>query len=126
MSADSTKTKDTSGGGASVALFGHLCELLEQYRGVGGSESKERLLREYFAWWRQQQADVYPALRLMVPAADAARARFGLREKTLARMYIHALGIDGQPAAEGLREWQVPDKNTHVRCCSPSPSAHVY
>ncbi|KAJ3206547.1 DNA ligase (ATP) [Dinochytrium kinnereticum] len=58
--------------------------------------------------WQESGDDFYPVLRLLVPHLDKDRATYGIKDKTMAALYIDILSIQGSADAESLINWKRP------------------
>ncbi|XP_077509630.1 DNA ligase 4 [Amblyomma americanum] len=103
--------------------FGDLCRLCEKICGKQDRSEKRNLLEKFVAYWRgfhaklhvgngvQAAADdtFFPAMRLLLPHLDRDRPAYGIKETTLARLYIEvlALGKDS-PDAQKLLLYRAP------------------
>lgn len=100
--------------------FGDLCKLCEKVSSEPDRAKKRRLLSDYIAYWRQFHArlhagdgDVddsfFPAMRLLVPHLDLDRPAYGIKEATLARLYIDVLALQkDSPDAQRLLHYKAP------------------
>ncbi|TID18225.1 DNA ligase 4 [Venturia nashicola] len=79
---------------------------------LGPAEKKRQTVEKFFGKWRQQVGDdIYPVMRLMVPARDRDRAMYGLKEATIAKLFIKIIGIDrNSDDAYNLIHWKLPGK----------------
>ncbi|CAH8473062.1 unnamed protein product [Heterobilharzia americana] len=87
--------------------FAVYCRLLEKLASNDGVKMKERLLSKFIYLWENQylllnpqiqfpscgRASLYLFLRLLIPSHDRMRKAFGLREHTLSRFIIKAIGL---------------------------------
>nr|CAH8825191.1 unnamed protein product [Trichobilharzia regenti] len=83
------------------------CRLLEKLALTNGVKAKERILSKFISLWEEQylnlkprsqfsscgRASLYLLLRLLIPSHDRLRKAFGLREHTLSRLIIRAIGL---------------------------------
>ena len=94
--------------------FWELCDRLRAVGAAGPRRLKETLLLRLFqragaAGARGERPSLFPLLRLVLPAADADRATYGLRESALADMYTAALSLDpAGPPALRLKHFKQP------------------
>ncbi|XP_065310900.1 DNA ligase 4 [Dermacentor albipictus] len=103
--------------------FGDLCKLCDKISGKQDRGDKRNLLEKFIAYWRefhdklhaangvQAAADdsFFPAMRLLLPHLDRDRPAYGIKEATLAKLYIDvlALGKDS-PDAQKLLRYRTP------------------
>ncbi|KAH7960734.1 hypothetical protein HPB49_022607 [Dermacentor silvarum] len=103
--------------------FGDLCKLCDKISGKQDRSDKRNLLEKFIAYWRefhdklhaasgvQAAADdsFFPAMRLLLPHLDRDRPAYGIKEATLAKLYIDvlALGKDS-PDAQKLLRYRTP------------------
>ncbi|VDP80396.1 unnamed protein product [Schistosoma mattheei] len=87
--------------------FTTYCRLLEKLASKDGVKTKEKILSKFIILWETQylaldsisqypcggRASLYLLLRLLIPSHDRSRKAFGLREQTLSRLIIKAIGL---------------------------------
>ncbi|CAH8483231.1 unnamed protein product [Schistosoma rodhaini] len=87
--------------------FTTYCRLLEKLASSDVVKTKEKILSEFVILWETQylaldsisqypcggRASLYLLLRLLIPSHDRSRKAFGLREQTLSRLIIRAIGL---------------------------------
>ncbi|CAH8483370.1 unnamed protein product [Schistosoma haematobium] len=87
--------------------FTTYCRLLEKLASSDGVKTKEKILSKFIILWETQylaldsisqypcggRASLYLLLRLLIPSHDRSRKAFGLREQTLSRLIIKAIGL---------------------------------
>ncbi|CAH8461102.1 unnamed protein product, partial [Schistosoma turkestanicum] len=87
--------------------FTTYCRLLEKLASSDGIKTKENFLSKFITLWETQyleldsrsqypsggRASLYLLLRLLIPSHDRLRKAFGLREHTLSRLIIKAIGL---------------------------------
>ncbi|CAH8478891.1 unnamed protein product [Schistosoma curassoni] len=87
--------------------FTTYCRLLEKLASSDGVKTKEEILSKFIILWETQyraldsisqypcggRASLYLLLRLLIPSHDRSRKAFGLREQTLSRLIIKAIGL---------------------------------
>ncbi|CAE7070145.1 unnamed protein product [Rhizoctonia solani] len=91
-------------------LFSKLADLFEALRIERRQEKRKTMLLRWFANWREKVGtDLYPALRLILPEKDRERAVYGLKESSLAKCFLAAMGIDPK-SMDGKRvlNWKRP------------------
>lgn len=103
--------------------FGDLCKLCEKICGKQGRNEKRDLLEKFIAYWRefhnkfhagnetQAAADdsFFPAMRLLLPQLDRDRPAYGVKETTLAKLYIDVLALSkDSPDAQRLLLYKAP------------------
>lgn len=79
---------------------------------LGPHEKKRQAVERFFGKWRKEVGDdIYPVMRLMTPARDRDRAMYGLKEATIAKLFIKMIGIDkNSDDAYNLIHWKLPGK----------------
>jgi len=95
---------------ANQVLFIEVTTLAEQ---VYYSKARASLLVEFLHRHRLDAPNrlVYPLFRLLLPDLDKERARYFIKEKTLARLYVEALALP-EPLARRLERYYDPSLNT--------------
>lgn len=99
--------------------FGDLCKLCERIANKCDKAEKSRLLSDYIAYWRSFHAKLhsdggphdsfFSAMRLLLPHLDRDRPAYGIKEATLARLYIDVLAISkDSPDAQKLLHYKTP------------------
>ncbi|CAE6411628.1 unnamed protein product [Rhizoctonia solani] len=91
-------------------LFSRMADLFEALRMERRQEKRKTMLLRWFANWREKVGtDLYPALRLILPEKDRERAVYGLKESSLGKCFLAAMGIDPK-SADGKRvlNWKKP------------------
>ncbi|KAG0420103.1 hypothetical protein HPB47_003677 [Ixodes persulcatus] len=92
--------------------FGDLCKLCEKVSGQPDRAKKRRLLSDYIAYWRDGgdggDDSFFPAMRLLLPQFDRDRPAYGIKEATLARLYIDVLALQDSPDAQQLLHYKAP------------------
>ncbi|XP_071447729.1 DNA ligase 4 isoform X2 [Hetaerina americana] len=105
---------------ASESSFLELCQLFEKLLSCKVKRNRYAILRNYISDFREkwhllhkndsQTTDSYfPVLRLMLPSLDRARGPYGVKEHTLARIYVRILCLpkEGSDASK-LLNYRVP------------------
>ena len=81
---------------------------------------KKKLLKDFLEEWRAfdtklhaddptQLDTFFPAMRLLLPQLDRDREAYGIKEHTLAKLYIELLGLGkDSPAAQKLLNYRAP------------------
>ncbi|KAH6934390.1 hypothetical protein HPB50_024031 [Hyalomma asiaticum] len=117
---------DKSTGETTVAHkvpFGDLCKLCDKISGKQDRVDKRNLLEKFISYWREfhdklhaangvqaaSDDSFFPAMRLLLPHLDRDRPAYGIKEATLAKLYIDvlALGKDS-PDAQKLLRYRTP------------------
>ncbi|TNN20512.1 DNA ligase 4 [Schistosoma japonicum] len=92
---------------AEKVSFTTYCRLLEKLVSNDTVKAREKILSKFLTLWENQYFTLYPKcqypssgraslyllLRLLVPSYDRLRKAFGLREHTLSRLIIKAIGL---------------------------------
>lgn len=112
--------EETSVTVASKVPFFELCGLLERIAKRSGNEEKRKILRSFIDKWRDFHDKIhgndktakdsfYPAMRLLLPHLEKEREAYGIKEHTLAKLYIEILGLGkDSPAAQKLLNFRAP------------------
>ncbi|KAH7957147.1 hypothetical protein HPB52_015665 [Rhipicephalus sanguineus] len=103
--------------------FGDLCKLCDKISGKQDRVEKRKLLEKFITYWREfhdklhaangvlaaTDDSFFPAMRLLLPHLDRDRPAYGIKEATLAKLYIEvlALGKDS-PDAQKLLRYRTP------------------
>lgn len=103
--------------------FGDLCKLCDRISGKQDKSDKQGLLGKFVAYWREfhnkhhagsstqiaTEDSFFPAMRLLLPHLDRERPAYGIKEATLAKLYIDvlALGKDS-PDGQKLLRYRTP------------------
>ncbi|CAL8071874.1 unnamed protein product [Calicophoron daubneyi] len=114
---------------AKKVSFSTCCHLFDKLKTTSGTKAKKAILSRFVELWERQYATIplastsrpgagrasfYPVLRLLLPQFDRARPAYGLRETSLARLYIKAFGIAPNGAdAERLTHSHQVVSSTH-------------
>lgn len=95
--------------------FAHLCGLLnkcERIEGPGATERKLDLVFSEDLVQRLRGDSVFPLLRLLLPAVDTERGRYGLKAISAAKLYVQALNLSQDSVdAQRLLHWEDPRKS---------------
>ncbi|XP_041473446.1 DNA ligase 4-like isoform X2 [Lytechinus variegatus] len=89
---------------ASQIPFGEICGFLEKVQKKKGSDAKKNLFKDFLGKWRafhkqlhaknpKTTDNFYPAMRLLLPQLERERMAYGIKEHTLAKLYIDILGL---------------------------------
>jgi DNA ligase-4 len=78
------------------------------------SERRDSYIEQFISKWRSKVGnDFYPALRLMLPEKDRDRGMYGLKEKTIGKLFVKILGINkNSDDASALINWKLPGQRT--------------
>lgn len=103
--------------------FGDLCKLCDRISGKQDKSDKQGLLGKFVTYWREfhnklhagsgtqiaSDDSFFPAMRLLLPHLDRERPAYGIKEATLAKLYIDvlALGKDS-PDGQKLLRYRMP------------------
>jgi len=105
---------------ASKVPFHQFAVLLEKIQALSGGDAKKKLLKDFLEEWRAFDAKLhagdpsqpdtfFPAMRLLLPHLDRDREAYGIKEHTLAKLYIELLGLGkDSPAAHKLLNYRAP------------------
>ncbi|CAM1297752.1 LIG4 (predicted) [Pycnogonum litorale] len=105
---------------ASKVPFGDLCRLCEKISNKQGKENKAKALADFVQRWRDfhQKLHVndnnvndsfYPAMRLLLPKFEKERSAYGIKEVTLAKIYIEILNLNKERRdAQSLLNFRAP------------------
>ncbi|KAH8039284.1 hypothetical protein HPB51_005530 [Rhipicephalus microplus] len=103
--------------------FGDLCKLCDKISGKQDRVEKRKLLERFITYWREfhdklhatngvQAAtddSFFPAMRLLLPHLDRDRPAYGIKEATLAKLYIDVLALGKEsPDAQKLLRYRTP------------------
>lgn len=103
--------------------FGDLCKLCDKISGKQDRVEKRKLLEKFITYWREfhdklhatngvQAAtddSFFPAMRLLLPHLDRDRPAYGIKEATLAKLYIDVLALGKEsPDAQKLLRYRTP------------------
>ncbi|XP_071791788.1 DNA ligase 4-like [Asterias amurensis] len=89
---------------ASHIPFAELAGFLEKVQKKHGGEAKKQMFREFLDKWREfhkhlheddptTKDNFYPVMRLLLPQLERERIAYGIKEHTLAKLYIDILGL---------------------------------
>lgn len=97
---------------ASRVRFITLCNFLKRVKDARSGKDRKRILSEFISNWRDWHKEMhgqsetedcmFDALRLLAPELDKTRAAYGMKEKSLAKLYAESLRISDE-SAEGRR-----------------------
>ncbi|KAI8899979.1 hypothetical protein BC833DRAFT_583557 [Globomyces pollinis-pini] len=74
-------------------------------------DDKLSILADIFQKWKDMVGNLFPLVRLILPALDRDRSSIGLKELKLATIYIKVLGLDkNSHDAKALINWKDPLK----------------
>lgn len=105
---------------ASKVPFHQFAALLDKINGLSGTDAKKKQLRDFVEEWRSfhkrlhtdnpnEQDSFFPAMRLLLPQLDRDREAYGIKEHTLAKLYIELLGLGkDSPNAQKLLNYRAP------------------
>ncbi|TVY81298.1 DNA ligase [Lachnellula suecica] len=73
-------------------------------------EARRNIIQKFISRWRKEVGnDIHPALRLIVPEKDGARAMYGLKEKAIGKLLVKLLNISpNSDDGYGLINWKLP------------------
>ena len=87
--------------------FSKLVQFLEVLSEVKKHKQKTQMLLEFFD--RSNVQNFFPVIRLMLPAFDMERGQYGLKETTLAKLYVDLLSLPNKEK-EALVYFKNPQK----------------
>ncbi|KAJ3187606.1 DNA ligase (ATP) [Irineochytrium annulatum] len=99
-----------SGGGTMASRFPFitLCKFFDAIQ-PAKPKTKKAKLAALLADWRASGDDALPLLRLLLPHIDKDRATYGVKDKTLAGVYLDALSIQKTSEdGDSLLHWRKP------------------
>ena len=86
--------------------FSQLCTLLEGISSQTKKDTKKQKLEKLFGDWLNEDKDVYPLMRLIVPKLDKEREYYGMKESKIADIYIDLLALSKKSSdAVSLKQW---------------------
>ncbi|KAJ8019961.1 DNA ligase 4 [Holothuria leucospilota] len=100
--------------------FAELSGFLEKVQRKQGNENKKTLFKSFLAKWREFYQELkkdnpnaidsfYPAMRLILPQLERERMAYGIKEHTLAKLYIEILGLAKESTdAKKLLNYRAP------------------
>eukprot|EP01033_Poteriospumella_lacustris_P007600 gene7600-5461_t len=95
--------------------FFDLCVLFEKLSKTKGAEKKLSLIFSKSLKEHLKGDSVYPLLRLLLPAIDTERGKYGLKQAMIANTYVSALHLDKKSEdAVRLLNWKDPSKTQGV------------
>lgn len=103
------------------ATFSNLCKTCERVSKMQKKDEKRKEIKDYIDFWREFHAKLhednpnsddtfFPAMRLLLPQLERERGAYGIKETTLAKMYIEILVLarDGD-VAQKLLNYRAPN-----------------
>lgn len=95
--------------------FFDLCVLFEKLSNTKGAEKKLSLIFSKALKEHLKGDSIYPLLRLLLPAIDTERGKYGLKQAMIANTYVSALHLDKKSEdAVRLLNWKDPSKTQGV------------
>jgi DNA ligase-4 len=92
-------------------LFVDLCNRLERIEKTSGTNAKLSLIFNKDLAEIVKGESLYPLVRLLLPLYDTERGRYGLKQATVAKVYIEALQLNkNAPDAKRLIHWKDQSK----------------
>ncbi|XP_072034969.1 DNA ligase 4-like [Amphiura filiformis] len=100
--------------------FGELAGFLEKVSKKHGNDNKKQIFKDFLDKWRsafkslhgndkQTDDSFYPIMRLLLPQLERERVAYGIKENTLAKLYIDILGLAKNSAdAQKLLNYRAP------------------
>ncbi|KAF1345822.1 hypothetical protein BDV97DRAFT_29113 [Delphinella strobiligena] len=79
-------------------------------RSTNPRDVRRDIVERFISRWRKKVGDdIYPAFRLIVPEKDRDRAMYGLKEKTIGKLLVRAMGLEkNSEDAFNLLNWKLP------------------
>ncbi|KAK5149355.1 DNA ligase (ATP), partial [Oleoguttula sp. CCFEE 6159] len=76
------------------------------------NEVRRSIIERFISRWRKEVGnDIYPAFRLIIPEKDRDRAMYGLKEKTIGRLFVRIMQIDkNSEDGYNLLNWKLPSQ----------------
>ncbi len=109
--ADNQKREDK----CNAVKFRDLCHLFEKMGKVQGTVAKIKLLFNKELKNYLQGQSIFPLLRLVLPANDTERGKYGLKQAMIAKTYVNSLHLDkNSDDARRLINWKDPSKNEGI------------
>ncbi|XP_071488614.1 DNA ligase 4-like [Diadema antillarum] len=100
--------------------FAEICGFLERVQKKKGNDQKRNLFKDFLEKWRAFHKQLhaknptttdnfYPAMRLLLPQLERERLAYGIKEFTLAKLYIEILGLAKESTdAKKLLNYRAP------------------
>jgi DNA ligase-4 len=73
--------------------FGILCDFFDNVRHTKGTSEKTKLTKTFIGALRDQQQDLFPVLRLIIPKLDRDRPSYRIKESKISKLLIKMLGL---------------------------------
>jgi hypothetical protein len=73
--------------------FGILCDFFDNVRHTKGTSEKTKLTKTFISALRDQQQDLFPVLRLIIPKLDRDRPSYRIKESKISKLLIKMLGL---------------------------------
>ncbi|KAN0022290.1 hypothetical protein ACTFIU_004466 [Dictyostelium citrinum] len=87
--------------------FSSFCDLMNRIINDTKISNKKNYLEKFMDHYKDEPSNFYQLLRLILPQLDKDRNTYGLKEKTLARLYVELLNISAESAdAIRLLNWK--------------------
>ncbi|PIK62711.1 putative DNA ligase 4 [Apostichopus japonicus] len=105
---------------ATYIPFAELCGFLEKVQRKQGSDNKKAIFKSFLEKWRECHTQLhknnpnvkdsfFPAMRLILPQLERERMAYGIKEHTLAKLYIEILGLAKESTdAKKLLNYRAP------------------
>ena len=90
-------------------LFKDVCSLFEKIKKAEHKKDKLRLVfHEELKQYVGSNGSLYPLLRVLLPSIDEERASYGLKEASIAKLYVDKLALDVEKNSAGyeLINWK--------------------
>ena len=100
------------------ALFFEVCQLLTAIESLWQNKvpSRRKLIIQVSSQWfsKFSNGTLYLLFRLLLPGLDHNRV-FGIKERRLAQLTVHALGLEGSPRGDALLNWSDEDSPGYLQ-----------
>ncbi|KAI2335020.1 DNA ligase (ATP) [Ophidiomyces ophidiicola] len=86
-------------------------------KNLSPQELRRDIIQRFISRWRNEVGDdIYPAFRLIIPEKDRDRAMYGLKEKTIGKLFVKIMKID-KNSEDGfsLLNWKLPSQSMASR-----------
>ena len=111
VSAPTSRIDSKSEEKCNAIRFRDLCSLFEKIERAQGTEHKLKLLFSKDMKKEMNGESLFPLLRLVLPAIDSERGKYGLKQAMVAKTYVQALHLDkSSESASRLINWKDPSK----------------
>lgn len=106
---DSKKQKNEDA--ANAFPFKSLCAIFEEIEKASGAEKKLKFIFNKSMKLMLKGQSFFPIMRLLLPLNDSERGSYGIKQTTVARLYVDVLHLNKQSTdAQRLIHWKDPSK----------------